>query len=65
MKIKEVTIGLTTSVKIAPYEYAKPEVSLTAIVEDGESYTEVVEDLKAKVSDELNKIVAVLQAEEQ
>ena len=64
MQITTVTVGLTTSVKIAPYEYAKPEYSLTANLEDGDSLEQVTTELKKLVSDELSRICAILVAEQ-
>ena len=63
MKIIEVTVGLTTSVNIAPYEYAKPELSMTAQIDDNETVEEVIASLKEKVSVELTKTVEILKAQ--
>jgi len=63
MKITEVTVGLTTSVNIAPYEYAKPELSMTAQVEEGETAKEVIAKLKELVSEELTRTVEILKAQ--
>ena len=63
MKITEVTVGLTRSVKIAPYEYAKPELSMTAQLEDGETVEAVIALLKEKISKELTKTVANLSGD--
>ena len=63
MKITEVTVGLTTSVNIAPYEYAKPELSMTAQLEDGDTVEEVIASLRAQVSAELTRVVNILRAD--
>ena len=63
MKITEVTVGLTTSVNIAPYEYAKPELSLTATVEENETPEEVIGKLKELVGKELTKTCEILKAQ--
>ena len=65
MVITEITIGITDSVKLAPYEYAKPEVRLTAQVEDGESAEKVKASLTERVKDELAKLSAQLKADYQ
>ncbi len=63
MRITEITIGLTTSVKIAPYEYAKPEFSATASVDEGDKVEDVITYLKEVVNQELTKITERLQNE--
>jgi len=62
-KIIQVTVGLTTSVNIAPYEYAKPELSMTATLDEGETVEEAIAQLKELVSVELTKTVELLKAQ--
>jgi len=62
-KIIQVTVGLTTSVNIAPYEYAKPELSMTATLDEGETVEEAIAQLKELVSVELTKTVEILKAQ--
>ena len=62
-KITQVTVGLTTSVNIAPYEYAKPELSMTATLDEGETVEEAIAQLKELVSVELTKTVEILKAQ--
>jgi len=62
-KITSVTVGLTTSVKIAPYEYVKPEFSMTAQLEKWDKASEIIAELKELVNTELAKTAEILKAQ--
>ncbi len=62
-KIITITIGLTERVNVAPYEYIKPSVQLTAEVEPGESYDEVFDGLKVELKTRMDQMVEHVKAD--
>ncbi len=62
-KIITITIGLTESVNVAPYEYIKPSVQLTAEVEQGETYDEVFDGLKVELKNRMDQMVEHVRAD--
>jgi len=62
-KIIQITVGLTESVNTAPYTYIKPEISLTAEVQSGESYDEVFTALNDELKERMDKMVAMIEAD--
>ena len=62
-KITTITIGLTESVNVAPYEYIKPSVQLTAAVEPGESYDDVYDELKKELKVRMTDMVDHIRAD--
>lgn len=61
MNYTEITVGITDSVKLAPYEYAKPEVRLTVQLEEDDVPKEVVSILTRQAKAELKEISTKLQ----
>jgi len=49
-KITQVTVGLTDSVKVADYKYVKPHISMTAVLDDGDTLEDVLEELRVEVN---------------
>jgi hypothetical protein len=58
MKITTIGVGKTRSVKIANYQYFKPQVYLEAQLEDDDLPVEVVPILHRSCDDYLDRIVA-------
>ncbi len=56
-QIKEITYSLTGSVKVEEYQYFKPMISMTASMEDGDTYQKVFKDLKEAVHDRLTAVM--------
>ena len=52
MKIVEVTVGMVDTQKIGNYEYIKPEIRMTANLEEGESANEVISKLEDYIINE-------------
>ena len=62
-KIITITIGLTESVNVAPYEYIKPSVQLTAEVEPDETYDEVFDGLKEELKTRMTQMVNMIKSD--
>lgn len=62
-KIVQITVGLTESVNTAPYTYVKPEISLTAEVQAGDSYDTVFADLNAELKERMKVMIAQIEAD--
>ena len=63
MKIVEVTIGITDSVKLAPYEYAKPELHMTVQVDEGEDPQQIIEQVTDGLIEDLGLMKAKIKAD--
>ena len=59
--IKEMSYSRQSSVKIAEYQYEKPTVSMTAVLEEGDDYDKVMKDLRKEVDKALKRIEEDLQ----
>ena len=57
-KVIRVTVGLTESVNTAPYTYIKPEISLTAELQEGDSLDDVIRDLNDELKERMDKMIA-------
>ena len=62
-KIITITVGLTESVNTAPYTYIKPEIQLTARVEEGDSYDEVFAQLNKELEERMAIQIARIEDE--
>ena len=54
--IQTISYSLQGSVKVAEYQYEKPTISMTAVLEEGDSQEKVLESLKEEVHTEMEKI---------
>lgn len=55
--IKEISYTYQTSVKLADYQFAKPTISMVSVLEEGDSYEDVMKSLKKAVANEMEKII--------
>ena len=56
-EISKIAVTLSRPVKLAPYEYAKPEIFIEATIEEGDNPSEVREKLYKLASSELAIII--------
>lgn len=54
--IKEITYSEERSVKTGDFQYAKPRLSMTAILEEGDSHKKIMENLIIEVQSKLEEI---------
>ncbi len=52
-KVVKVSYSRETSVKISQYQYIKPTIEVTAMVEEGEEFDDVFQAVKHKVKEYL------------
>lgn len=55
-KVISIEYGEETSVRINQYQYIKPRLSVTATVNEDESFDEALDKIKAAVRERLSKI---------
>lgn len=56
IKVKTVTAGFSTTINIGNFENLKPEISMTAEVEDGQDPNEVQKSISKYVRKEINDV---------
>lgn len=54
--IKEVSYTLQSSIRVASYQYEKPTISMTAMLEEGDDHIRVFEGLKKEINREMEEI---------
>ena len=54
--IKEITIGMETSIKMAEYQYKKPRLDIKVILEEGDDFKEVLIKAKQTLKEEIKRI---------
>lgn len=54
--IQTISYSLQASIKVAEYQYEKPTISMTAVLEEGDSYETVLTSLKEEIHNEMEKI---------
>lgn len=54
--IQTVTYAIQASVKMAEYQYDKHTISMTAVLEEGDSHEKVLENLKLEVKHNIMEI---------
>ena len=59
-KLKEITYGLGTTVKVRDYEYAKPHIAVTMTIDPTDDEEAVFQELTTVVREELKKETKVL-----
>ena len=55
MRITEITVGLIDSIKVDNYQYKKPEIRVTAQLDEGEDYKEAQDKLTAYVKAQMER----------
>lgn len=55
MKITEITISKRFTKNLGNFQSMTAEVSMTAVIEDGEEYNEVYEELRAEVNEAIKR----------
>lgn len=53
--LEKITYALTSSVKVAPYQYIKPEISAVVTIDPGDNIEKVFDDLSETVKKEMKK----------
>ncbi len=59
-KITEITYEVASTVKVREYEYAKPRISVTIALEDGDDEESIFKDLTETVRKELKQEIKQL-----
>ena len=54
--IQTVTYSLQASIKVADFQYMKPTIAMTAVLEEGDSHSKVLENLKTEVHRQIKEI---------
>lgn len=54
--IKEIIIGMETSIKMAEYQYKKPRLDIKVILEEGDDFEKVLNKAKQTLKEEIKRI---------
>ena len=54
--IQTITFTWQTSIQVTQYQYEKPTISMTAILEDGDNHKKVLKMLETEIKQEIERI---------
>jgi hypothetical protein len=60
-KVKTITVGIETSIKLAEYQYIKPRIDLTYRLDDGEQAGTVMAEARDRLVIEMAKLEAMVR----
>jgi len=61
--VKEITMGITSSVKVDKFQYVKPQVAITVMVDPTEDYDEALAILRTEVKERMAELITDIKDE--